>query len=648
MNTKTKKRIFFFSKHDLSVCHYLARAEPILRDFNQNKEYLLNDIVELFHIKQYLDCDLYLPKWTDEDKQLFKSLDKSIWDTISKFWRVIENENFIDFFEKIEVGYQPAFWQLIEKMETYKRISKEKFEEILTHKSLYIWHVLKQKNLVNNFCESIRSYMLNSDIAAEFLLKKYEENSFLEIEELYIPSCLSNSDKEQIILNYLNSSEPNLNYVRLVIQSTDNHLQISPKTRLKAKKLEEKLTNDIFAVGVFSTTPTQLMILPNQLEPEITTNENGVKKISYGLKWLEKLNDAESIIHVFSSLFHYTDIFGAITLFSKSSELDPLEKVSIKGKKEYLFGIEFLYKNYLANAHIHLISNYLESKNNSLEGVISSFINEILIGKYGIKNLRFSFPSNASSYLVKIRYLLPETESLLRQFKLYCETSSIDHELLEISSRPLNFLKIPCLNNKKYVYGTGKKFEELCFYFYSDQHLLWHIEPFKRKYRDLFGLLTNENVNLDDFESWQKDDIQKLISENVLFIDPDGHVRIWNELFILIIGFLHHNEFVSYWSFEKIGRDIIDYMFEKGLVNFGHTLFSEPEAKYLNYHLNKKDFSNSLDLRNKYVHGTNPDNKEEHKNDYYTLLRILILIILKIEHDLIIFDAQKVKSQDIF
>ena len=50
----------------------------------------------------------------------------------------------------------------------------------------------------------------------------------------------------------------------------------------------------------------------------------------------------------------------------------------------------------------------------------------------------------------------------------------------------------------------------------------------------------------------------------------------------------------------------------------------------------KKEFTNGLDLRNKYLHGTNSFSETEHKSDYYTLLKIIILTLLKIEDDILI------------
>jgi hypothetical protein len=97
---------------------------------------------------------------------------------------------------------------------------------------------------------------------------------------------------------------------------------------------------------------------------------------------------------------------------------------------------------------------------------------------------------------------------------------------------------------------------------------------------------------------------------------------------------LHKDEVISYWHFPLGIRTVIDKMEDEGLIYFGKTLFSEPEQKYFNFYLNKSDFTDGLDLRNKYLHGTNSDSDEEHQNSYLIYLKLFILALLKIVNDL--------------
>lgn len=231
--------------------------------------------------------------------------------------------------------------------------------------------------------------------------------------------------------------------------------------------------------------------------------------------------------------------------------------------------------------------------------------------------------------------LVPELESILKQFKLYSTKGEIDRELLQISSSPLRFKDIPSLVEKKYLYGKGSEFEKLKHYFFSDQSMLWFVKAFNdKKYQNLYSLLLNENVRLEDFEDYQKPSINLLINEGYLEVVEEKFVKIKKKITTFVIGMLNKDEVVNYWILPDEIKVVIDEMKKDGLIRFGNTLFSEPEQKYFNYYLNKSEFTNGLDLRNRYVHGTNGDTDEEHRNIYFTILKLLVLAVLKMDNDL--------------
>jgi hypothetical protein len=166
--------------------------------------------------------------------------------------------------------------------------------------------------------------------------------------------------------------------------------------------------------------------------------------------------------------------------------------------------------------------------------------------------------------------------------------------------------------------------------------MLHYIEPYDDKYNNLYDLLTNENVKIENFQKYQIDEINYLLNEGYLKINSSEYIKINAEILIYIIGELHRNDVLSYWNYDKTIRNEIDKLIERKMVKVENTLLTIAEKNYFNFYLNKKEFTNGLDLRNKYLHGTNSFSEIEHKNDYYTLLRIIILTLLKIEDDIII------------
>ena len=66
----------------------------------------------------------------------------------------------------------------------------------------------------------------------------------------------------------------------------------------------------------------------------------------------------------------------------------------------------------------------------------------------------------------------------------------------------------------------------------------------------------------------------------------------------------------------------------RNVIEFESSLFSKPEQAYINYFLNKSQFNNELDLRNKYSHTQpNIDDEDTHTQNYMMFLRLSILLL---------------------
>ena len=146
----------------------------------------------------------------------------------------------------------------------------------------------------------------------------------------------------------------------------------------------------------------------------------------------------------------------------------------------------------------------------------------------------------------------------------------------------------------------------------------------------------SENIELNDFQDYQKGTIQKLIDDDYLFIDNSGYLKIKKSIEIFLIGELYKNEVISYWHYDDAIRKVIDEMIGNKLLRPESTLFTKQEIDYFNFYLNKKKFTNGLNLRNKYLHGANGESEKEHEMGYNILLRLIVLVLLKITDDLVL------------
>lgn len=637
MSSKEINRVVFHSKEDMATSHNLIKAEKLLNSFNSEQISTINDLLELYNIQLYFENDLFLTRWSEIDKKkYFKILDEN-WSSLKERLLKINDQNIIQILNELEFNYKSNFWDLINKLYVFKNLSKSKFGSILNDFAYHINYILPQKNIVQKFDKEIKNFLMSYQKSAEILLSKFEEKkSDRNTPKYYFPKSLSIDNKENIMNAYLENKEANLNYIRLIEKSKDsNDLKLSDKTRYKAKKKSEELNNEILEKGHTWSIRVQVGLSKDLDEPAKFDNSKGLLEVTYSEKFLDNLEDNLNLFKIFSQLFNYTDETSLITLVSKKSELDVMERIFMKSKNEYETGEVFTRKEYLSILQLHIFNNYLERKNRGIEQLINDFIkhlNDIILPH----KLTFQVRNSYSSYIEKIRTLLPEFDFLLKQYKNLAEDGSIDLELLQVSSKPIGFSQITSQLNKKYIYSNDNLILQLKYLFFSDQSHLFYTETFGSKYNNLFDLITKEKVTIENFASYQKDTIQSLINDGYLKINNENNIEIEKITLIYIIRELHRNELLNYWHYPKFVRDEIDLMIKQKLVFVENTLLSREEKNYFNFYLNKKEYTNGYDLRNKYLHGTNALSEEQHKNDYYLLLKILILALLKIEDDALI------------
>ena len=89
------------------------------------------------------------------------------------------------------------------------------------------------------------------------------------------------------------------------------------------------------------------------------------------------------------------------------------------------------------------------------------------------------------------------------------------------------------------------------------------------------------------------------------------------------------------WYYGKY-KTVLTEMKDSNDIRTESTLFSVPETNYLNYMLNRSEYSNGKDLRNKYIHSTYPMEEDVQMQDYMDLLKIMIIIIGKINEEFLL------------
>lgn len=635
MDTNDDLRVKYYSTNDLSAGFYLKRIEDIICNFVVEKKRVdINEIIELYNIQQFFHNRIYSIHWTKQQLNDYSEIVSDFSRVIGEFFSRINIDTIESMFDTIYYDYRNDFWKLIEKYKVYDKISVEQFRKIILNKHFILNDVLKCKNIVKKFSGEIITYMEKNPFCAEIILSYYLEKHDRNIESLYFPVKLSNEKKTLILDKYIASNSSNINYLKLIFESNStNNLRLPDRLKLKAKRKYDEEIETLFKEGTGFEYGVKVSF-SNKIDEEFKfeTDDNRILSVLYSAKWIKENLDYPTLLNNFIYLLGYTDLQFRSLHVSRESQMSIIEKyLGIKGRKEYPTGIAFQQIQMLAQLQMIGYCNELEKYNIFLEDIIEWFFCNYLEEEFNVKGFCFNKSSHTVSYLEKCRNIAAEFDNILKRFKIYCEDGEIDDELLHISTEHIFIKDIPSMLSNKYIYPCGNDYQTISNLLFSDQSIIHYLPKLSNNYNSFYCLLEKENVYYDMFEDYQIPSIDWLIDHNIIKIDNKKRIMPYWEK-IKILNELYQHDVVCF-SYLKKYQSIIMELNKMGLVQFSSSLFSRPEQDYYNYLFNKSEFDNGLDIRNSYTHGTQRVDENQNKQDYFIFLRIMILIVIKINEE---------------
>lgn len=591
-----------------------------------------------------MENDCRLLRWSDDEYEQIKSSTCNYNGIIAKFFSGLNSETIKDKFDSLNWRYKETFWEIIDSYKRYDLISQETFREIIVD-GAHLRNVLKYKGVVEHYKNIIRDVLIQKN-SAHILLDKYVAKRDSEDEEIYLPSNLTVADKEQIIINYLQSDSPNLNYVRLIAQVKDdrNQIKLSPRTRLLAEQLAQKLNDELMnnprTVKTHWSFGIQFVDDKTVNPVSVSIDEQGAETHTYSIPYIKSCDNASRVINCIS-LFGWMNSHFLINLISKHVEIGELESLFMdSGRDAYTTSVKFRNKNGLAFQQLFAYNVVLKELGGSFENELKQYYEVHLHDEYAYSGMPINFPLDEDSALNKCRVLCPELDAIVKQYNIFVEEDEINKDLIRLS-KPLKVEDGKSLLINKY-YEIDNNNEDIRSVF---RHLfglghssLHYVVPFKNKhYHSLIELLENENnVLYSNYEHYQKPCLDDLVQHGIIGIDADGRIFIENQTKIDVLKSLWEYGVCSYWHYDEEGRQILDEMLSKGWLRTDDHLLSKPEQDYFSYYLDNMKFTNGMAYRNNYAHGSTPpvDDEKAHINAYYTFLKLLALLLLKIEDDL--------------
>lgn len=637
------EKIKFYSPSDLTTGFWLDKITNYMEQDNTN-ELKLNDALEKYNISCYGKHDLCLCSWDAEFILKFKETCLQYErDALRYFNTVTESTLWVEI-ETLDFDYLEDFWTLFDNTKLYKRVSPDCFQQILAKQSSSLLEILKYKKIVKTYDQIIKKEILQLE-NADIILKSYKNS------EIILPDSLTSSEIEDRLNFFINQDTLNINELRRIFYMRDyEKFKISDKTKLKVKKSCETKEEDLFKSKNVASFGFELKLVKSDVNDSFTSEcykEDNVDIFSFSEKWLKETLEFPSIFNNFVHIFNFSTIQMTISGLAQKNHHSLFEQLITLSNSGERYGesLTFQYmQNYLASSMFFYYS-FLKNNDINLEDGIKWFFSEYITTEFSTDEIKIQLPSPDSSYLEKCRTIVDIIESVSKQYSYWVDYGEIDYELIGFSSKQTTFESLPSLLKHKYVYGKGEDFTNVSFLLFSDRSPLNYSGSSKETI-DFFQKVKSKKANTKDFNQLQNTKISHLVDKKLLIITEDGIISEKTPFLFPIVEVLHTNGFLSRQFYPKDFNNAFELLFSENLITYGSSLLSKQECQYFNFYLNAKEFADGLDLRNKYSHGGQQviENENEHFTNYLTLLRLLVLLIIKINDDLCLADKFKANS----
>lgn len=624
--------IKYYSEYDMACGRELEKIVEKVNNEAIDSEWGIADLLDFHNILKYINIERFSDHIVQETSIDIKTYEKKIRQKIGIFVGC-HKDVFINLYDEIDFDITDDFFEVLEGYKLYQRIEINNFRRFLEKENVYIYTVLKFKRLTEYFNEAVKDVLLSDSRNAETILSKY-----LKENDLYLPPSLNETDILSLIDEYIDSPLVNINVLRTIINfPTNKGLSIPDKIRLHAKRNAEKEEEKIFNNGTGIESGVMISYPKDQDEAILINMNDRTADIKVSRKWIEENTDYPTLWNNFIYLFGFVDGNMRLEFDSKKSESGILESV-IRPQAEHLYyqSYSFSFKEMLSNAEIYSYVNVLNVLGIRLEEMIEWFFDVYLNEEFQINDFIVKMPSSGASYFEKCRAILPEIDRIFKQYNALIEDGIIDQELIQMSSSSFKIKDIKSFNKKKYVYSSSDWYKTASFLLFSDQSSIFYLPKREEEYKNFFNLIISEKLTRNDFQKYQLKTMQWLFENNLICESNMGHIEFVDQKVIYVLKELYYKEVMSYWHYPKDIKILIEELSSRNLVDFETSLFSRNEQDYLDYYLNKSKFTNGHDIRNKYLHGTNTNDEKQYEIDYYLILKLFVIIVIKINDDLCI------------
>lgn len=616
------------------------KVVAILDSYAQNQIDLanINKVFELYHTKLFFENVSDIPGWTKEKYNEYKCRTLKLNKVVHEFFKSITEDNVVAIFKECDVSYWDDFRDFFYTFKTYTCISKERICDVLKGLRWNTFQILQDKSFVEYFDNEITLLLEEQKYGVSFILSHYLEEHEKE-SKVYIPKSFTIDKRIKLIEDYLKGEDVNPNNLQLIIHArSTSELPINPKMKKLADQRNAEFWNRNKSASAYEY-GFCVSFGPYENVKNIR-EENGTWILEYDTGWIKSNTDYPTLLNNFIYLFGYADSQARCTYVSNNYGKSVFTDLfSIRGKGMYKKGTAFDMLEAISDYQMAGYVAQLSRLKINIEDIIKWFFESYLAEEFGIKNFICNMPKPEDSILSKCKTLASAIDGVLSKYKMFCDDGEIDLDLFRYITDSPRIKDVSSLIKNKYCYAKSDTIKREMNLMFSDQCMLAYTEKTGSKYDNFAQLILNEKIRIADYQPHNREIIKWLIERDVIYLE-DEVIKCQKERLFLLKD-LYENKVIS---MQHMKSPVLKELMARGEIVTDNKLLTRPEYQYFDYLLNNSEFSDGKAIRNRYIHDSISADEETMKRDYYTLLKVMIMIIIKINDDCCLNETVKEKG----
>lgn len=623
----------FLAKDTLSMCQDGTLPSPPSD---------INDAMELTQIESYLhDVQKRVPSplSNDETAVFFKQCAYA-----RNYFKTLKFETLSDELKQLELGYRQPFINKVVQHGERRFYSDPRFLEGCLCSGFPLRDLLGNSEFVKIHGNRLATMIEKSPSGASLIIESCEQaNSTVRL-----PRQMTLSLQREIIETHATdpNADPSL-IQRISRQRPKTNSPFSLRAVTEAKRRDNAFWENHFAHNEGLKFSCEI-VFTDETDRLIQCELTGAElKITVNKSFFESQTKPEEILDLFVYLYPLTNPNGQAISATKSDLLNIFERIQFR-ETDYPRGSAQSFEDSTMNLFINAVQSMLRFHNTSIEDAVVWFCEEYLPERFKIGGFNLQFLDSGASWHEKASGVFRNLERLANQYTVFVSIGELSPEALMLNADMLDYTAIPSLLPQKYlVPNQSSQIAGIANLLFSpnSELLQWSDLNLNVPINAILMMTTQEIQYLSPESRAYK--IIELLESYGLIKRVHGKYQRTNTALWEVLELLFDNECIQITSVRTPRvRRALHLLIERGELEWlPPTLLSPREGLDFNYFLSNK-YSNALGLRNLYMHGKQlpPENTQAHVDAYLTGLRLLLILIIKINDELAFWKEEQALS----